>query len=168
MHCPSIFNHGPVTGVSGSRHAFHLSADSSYLIDHGSLRGVDTPSTGVVGRNARYVGFLLGTVRALIARPYRSRCSSSYSLVAGFKGAILCCVPSANKLLPIVDSPCASRFTAYQELRGFRAQEALKHIQCGLGPLAFKQLLTGDHCVWFNNRRVRLAQQLALRVMGCV
>lgn len=101
MHYLKIFNHGPVAGVSGSSHALRLSTDTSYLIDYGSLRDADTSGIGLVGRNARYIDFPLGPVRALIALQYQSRCSNfllacrwlqgAHSLLCAFRQAAFNC-----------------------------------------------------------------------------
>lgn len=103
MLYPQILHHGAVTGVTGSCHEIHVSADTSYLIDCGLFQGADASSTGQAGRDALHVGFSLSTVRALIATHVHIDHIGRipYLLAAGFKDPIFCSESSA-KLLPIV------------------------------------------------------------------
>lgn len=100
-HC-KIIHHGAQWGVTGSCHQLFLDADNSVLIDCGLFQGADISRTGGDEQH-QVVDFPLTGIRALIVTHAHADHVGRipYLLAAGFKGPILCSIPSA-KLLPIV------------------------------------------------------------------
>ncbi|WP_275545437.1 MULTISPECIES: MBL fold metallo-hydrolase RNA specificity domain-containing protein [unclassified Pseudomonas] len=102
MSLPQLIHHGADKGVTGSCHQLFLDADNSVLIDCGLFQGADI-STVEGDEHHQAVDFSLTGIRALIVTHVHADHVGRipYLLAAGFKGPILCSIPSA-KLLPIV------------------------------------------------------------------
>ncbi len=102
MSLPRLLHHGAHHGVTGSCHQLFLDADNSVLIDCGLFQGADISRTGGDEQH-QVVDFPLTGIRALIVTHAHADHVGRipYLLAAGFKGPILCSIPSA-KLLPIV------------------------------------------------------------------
>lgn len=102
MLYPYITHHGAVTGVTGSCHQLHMDEQSSLLIDCGLFQGREE-SAGGDGAEHPEINFSLDGIKALLVTHVHADHVGRipYLLAAGFKGPILCSVPSA-KLLPLV------------------------------------------------------------------
>lgn len=102
MSLPRLLHHGADHGVTGSCHQLFLDADNSVLIDCGLFQGTDISRVGG-DEHHQAVDFPLTGIRALIVTHVHADHVGRipYLLAAGFKGPILCSIPSA-KLLPIV------------------------------------------------------------------
>ena len=102
MDYPKIIHHGADTGVTGSCHQLFLDADTSVLIDCGLFQGADASRYGA-GEHHQRIDFPLDGIRALIVTHVHADHVGRipYLLAAGFKGPIICSIPSM-KLLPIV------------------------------------------------------------------
>lgn len=97
-----LLHHGAAEGVTGSCHQLFLDADNSVLVDCGLFQGADVSNLGASEHN-QTIDFSIEGVRALIVTHVHADHVGRipYLLAAGFKGPILCSIPSA-KLLPIV------------------------------------------------------------------
>lgn len=97
-----LLHHGAAEGVTGSCHQLFLDADNSVLVDCGLFQGADVSNLGASEHN-QTIDFSIEGVRALIITHVHADHVGRipYLLAAGFKGPILCSIPSA-KLLPIV------------------------------------------------------------------
>ncbi|WP_249979306.1 MBL fold metallo-hydrolase RNA specificity domain-containing protein [Vreelandella olivaria] len=95
-----IIHHGGATGVTGSCHQLILNKNESLLVDCGLFQGEDATEDAF---EQLQIGFDISTVKALIITHVHIDHVGRlpYLLAAGFKGPIICSIPSA-KLLPLV------------------------------------------------------------------
>ncbi|MFG6668744.1 MBL fold metallo-hydrolase RNA specificity domain-containing protein [Halomonas sp. HNIBRBA4712] len=95
-----ILHHGGATGVTGSCHQLNLNGENSLLVDCGLFQGEDAE---VDTFEQLKIEFDITTVKALVITHVHIDHVGRlpYLLAAGFKGPIICSIPSA-KLLPLV------------------------------------------------------------------
>lgn len=98
-----ILHHGAVDGVTGSCHQLVLDHEISVLIDCGLFQGAEISADGQGGADDQEIHFDVSSVRALVVTHVHIDHVGRlpWLLAAGFRGPILCSVPSA-RLLPIV------------------------------------------------------------------
>ena len=98
MAFPIITHHGATQGVTGSCHQLHLDAHCSVLVDCGLFQGSDE-----LPRPSQAIDFSVEGVIALVLTHVHLDHVGRIPdlLVAGYRGPVLCSVPSA-KLLPVV------------------------------------------------------------------
>lgn len=95
-----IIHHGGATGVTGSCHQLILSSEHSLLVDCGLFQGGDEAPDSF---EQLQIEFDISTVKALVVTHVHIDHIGRlpYLLAAGFRGPIICSIPSA-KLLPLV------------------------------------------------------------------
>ncbi|MCH4810001.1 MBL fold metallo-hydrolase [Vreelandella neptunia] len=95
-----IIHHGGATGVTGSCHQLILNKNESLLVDCGLFQGEDATEDTF---EQLQIEFDISTVKALIITHVHIDHVGRlpYLLAAGFKGPIICSIPTA-KLLPLV------------------------------------------------------------------
>lgn len=98
MVFPIITHHGATQGVTGSCHQLHLDAQCSVLIDCGLFQGLDAST-----QPYPVIDFPVERLKALVVTHVHLDHVGRIPdlLAAGYRGPILCSVPSA-KLLPVV------------------------------------------------------------------
>ncbi len=96
----NITHHGGAKGVTGSCHQLTLDSEHSLLIDCGLFQGEDAAEDAF---DQLQIEFDISTVKALVITHVHIDHVGRlpYLLAAGFKGPIICSIPSA-KLLPLV------------------------------------------------------------------
>ena len=96
----NITHHGGAKGVTGSCHQLTLDSEHSLLIDCGLFQGEDATEDTF---DQLQIEFDISTVKALVITHVHIDHVGRlpYLLAAGFKGPIICSIPSA-KLLPLV------------------------------------------------------------------
>ncbi|UXH41291.1 MBL fold metallo-hydrolase RNA specificity domain-containing protein [Pseudomonas promysalinigenes] len=99
MQFPALSHHGGTRSVTGSCHQLHLSPATSLLIDCGLEQGGEAAP----GAEFAPIGFDIAGIEALILTHVHMDHVGRIPalLAAGFRGPIICSVPSA-KLLPLV------------------------------------------------------------------
>lgn len=97
----NIVHHGGATGVTGSCHRLQISEDRSLLIDCGLFQGEDaTQRDSLEQHQVRFpIDDLLALIVTHVHIDHIGRLP--YLLAAGYRGPILCSVPSKH-LLPLV------------------------------------------------------------------
>ncbi|WP_290799015.1 MBL fold metallo-hydrolase, partial [Halomonas sp.] len=98
---PEILHHGGASGVTGSCHRLQISEDRALLVDCGLFQGQDAdPVDGFEQLQVRFpVEDVLALVVTQVHIDHIGRLP--YLLAAGWRGPILCSVPS-RRLLPLV------------------------------------------------------------------
>lgn len=98
---PEILHHGGASGVTGSCHRLQISEDRALLVDCGLFQGQDADP--VNGFEQLKVSFPVEDVLALVVTHVHIDHIGRlpYLLAAGWRGPILCSVPS-RRLLPLV------------------------------------------------------------------
>ncbi|TFH86494.1 MBL fold metallo-hydrolase [Billgrantia azerbaijanica] len=98
---PQILHHGGADGVTGSCHRLQVAPDRALLVDCGLFQGQDADHLDSLEQHR--VRFSVDDVLALVVTHVHIDHIGRlpYLLAAGYKGPILCSVPSA-KLLPLV------------------------------------------------------------------
>ncbi len=98
---PRILHHGGAAGVTGSCHRLQVAPDRAVLIDCGLFQGQDADHLDSLEQHR--VSFPIDDVLALVVTHVHIDHIGRlpYLLAAGYRGPILCSVPSA-RLLPLV------------------------------------------------------------------
>jgi metallo-beta-lactamase family protein len=117
--CPNplnILHHGAVNGTTGSCHRLQLDADNAILIDCGLFQGAET--TGGDESTRHQIEFRLDDVRALIVTHVHIDHIGRlpYLLAAGFRGPIICTMPSATLLPLVIEDALKVGFTRDERL----------------------------------------------------
>ncbi|WFE72449.1 MBL fold metallo-hydrolase [Halomonas sp. M1] len=118
----NIIHHGGAAGVTGSCHQLILSSEHSLLVDCGLFQGEDEAQDSF---QQLQIEFDISTVKALIITHVHIDHVGRlpYLLAAGFKGPIICSVPSAVLLPLVIEDALKIGFTRNAQLiERFQAQ----------------------------------------------
>ncbi|KAA0014600.1 MBL fold metallo-hydrolase [Billgrantia pellis] len=98
---PRIFHHGAAVGVTGSCHRLQVAADRALLVDCGLFQGQDADHPDSLEQHR--VRFPIDDVLALVVTHVHIDHIGRlpHLLAAGYRGPILCSIPS-RRLLPLV------------------------------------------------------------------
>ncbi len=158
--CPvQISHHGGGEGVTGSCHRLRLASDRSVLVDCGLFQGQD--AEGVDALAQHQVTFPLDDVLALVVTHVHIDHIGRlpYLLAAGFRGPIVCSIPSARLLPLVIEDALKIGFTRDAALiRRFLQQVG-------------QQLVPLDYKVWHTvvddaRHRLRVRLQRAGHILG--
>ncbi|MGM0831846.1 MAG: MBL fold metallo-hydrolase RNA specificity domain-containing protein [Pseudomonadota bacterium] len=117
-----IIHHGGATGVTGSCHQLILNTQHSLLVDCGLFQGEDAREDSF---QQLQIEFDISTIKALIITHVHIDHVGRlpYLLAAGFKGPILCSIPSAILLPLVIEDALKIGFTRNAQLiQRFQAQ----------------------------------------------
>lgn len=117
-----IIHHGGATGVTGSCHQLILDTQHSLLVDCGLFQGEDAREDSF---QQLQIEFDISTLKALIITHVHIDHVGRlpYLLAAGFKGPILCSIPSAILLPLVIEDALKIGFTRNAQLiQRFQAQ----------------------------------------------
>ncbi|WP_301583402.1 MBL fold metallo-hydrolase RNA specificity domain-containing protein [Halomonas alkaliantarctica] len=117
-----IIHHGGATGVTGSCHQLILNTHHSLLVDCGLFQGEDAREDSF---QQLQIEFDISTIKALIITHVHIDHVGRlpYLLAAGFKGPILCSIPSAILLPLVIEDALKIGFTRNAQLiQRFQAQ----------------------------------------------
>ncbi|XKF16209.1 MBL fold metallo-hydrolase [Halomonas sp. BLK-85] len=120
-----IIHHGGAQGVTGSCHQLILDSDHSLLVDCGLFQGKDAARDENAQFEQLKVRFDISTVKALIITHVHIDHVGRlpYLLAAGFKGPIICSIPSARLLPLVIEDALKIGFTRNTQLiERFQAQ----------------------------------------------
>lgn len=131
---PQFQHHGAADGVTGSCHRYIASDELHLLVDCGLFQGQEEHKAGVQGQK---IDFDISRVMALIVTHVHIDHIGRlpYLFAAGFKGPILCSVPSARLLPLVIEDALKMGFTRDQTL----VNSFLESVQSRLLPLAYRQ-----------------------------
>ncbi|AVI62931.1 MBL fold metallo-hydrolase RNA specificity domain-containing protein [Halomonas sp. GFAJ-1] len=129
----NIIHHGGAVGVTGSCHQLILSSEHSLLVDCGLFQGEDEAQDSF---QQLQIEFDISTVKALIITHVHIDHVGRlpYLLAAGFKGPIICSVPSAVLLPLVIEDALKIGFTRNAQLiERFQAQLASQIVSVPYG-----------------------------------
>ncbi|MES3006320.1 MAG: MBL fold metallo-hydrolase [Pseudomonadota bacterium] len=131
---PQFLHHGAADGVTGSCHRYIASPALHLLIDCGLFQGVEA---GDGERRPPEIEFDISLVRALVVTHVHIDHIGRlpYLLAAGFKGPILCSMPSARLLPLVIEDALKMGFTRDKRV----IDDFLATVQQQLMPLNYKQ-----------------------------
>lgn len=156
---PYILHHGGADGVTGSCHRLQIARDRALLIDCGLFQGEDAESDDATGQLT--VDFSVDDLLALIVTHVHIDHIGRlpYLLAAGFKGPILCSIPSARLLPLVIEDALKVGFTRDTRL----IQRFLVEVEQRLVPLDYK---TWHTAIDDERHRVRIKLQRAGHILG--
>lgn len=128
-----IIHHGGATGVTGSCHQLILNAQHSLLVDCGLFQGEDAAQDSF---QQLQIEFDISTIKALVITHVHIDHVGRlpYLLAAGYKGPIICSVPSAILLPLVIEDALKIGFTRNAELiQRFQAQLESQIISASYG-----------------------------------
>ncbi|WP_434986176.1 MBL fold metallo-hydrolase RNA specificity domain-containing protein [Vreelandella zhaodongensis] len=117
-----IIHHGGADGVTGSCHQLILNSEHSLLVDCGLFQGEDAAKDSF---QQLQIEFDISTVKALVITHVHIDHVGRlpYLLAAGFKGPIICSIPSAMLLPLVIEDALKIGFTRNADLiQRFQAQ----------------------------------------------
>ncbi|MGJ7457497.1 MBL fold metallo-hydrolase RNA specificity domain-containing protein [Halomonas sp. MA07-2] len=157
---PTISHHGGADGVTGSCHRLQLAEDRALLVDCGLFQGEDADTT-LSTLEQHKVTFPVDDVLALVVTHVHIDHIGRlpYLLAAGYRGPILCSVPSARLLPLVIEDALKIGFTRDRTL----IERFLAEVQERLVPLAYQQWHT---LVDDERHRVRVRLQRAGHILG--
>lgn len=155
---PRIVHHGAASGVTGSCHRLEAFEDCHLLVDCGLFQGRDARRDTL---EQHRVDFDLSAVQALIVTHVHIDHIGRlpYLLAAGFRGPILCSVPSARLLPLVIEDALKVGFTRDRSL----IERFLETVGEQLVPLEYRAW----HTVYESGQRsVRVRLQRAGHILG--
>lgn len=156
---PSISHHGGGAGVTGSCHRLQIAADRALLVDCGLFQGQDADHLESLEQHT--VRFPVEDVLALVVTHVHIDHIGRlpYLLAAGYKGPILCSVPSQRLLPLVIEDALRVGFTRDRAL----IERFLAEVEGRLVALEYKQW----HTVLDDERhRIRVKLQRAGHILG--
>ncbi|MFO8004803.1 MBL fold metallo-hydrolase, partial [Thioalkalivibrio sp.] len=159
MTYPNLTHHGGATGVTGSCHRLQLAADRALLVDCGLFQGQDAESADNLEQHR--VTFPVDDVLALIVTHVHIDHIGRlpYLLAAGYKGPILCSVPSARLLPLVIEDALKVGFTRDRKL----IERFLEEVHSRLVPLEYQ---TWHTLIEDERQHVRIRLQRAGHILG--
>ncbi|MFQ3787571.1 MBL fold metallo-hydrolase RNA specificity domain-containing protein [Halomonas sp. A29] len=155
----NISHHGGGAGVTGSCHRLQIAPDRALLIDCGIFQGQDAEHLDSLEQHQ--VRFTVEDVLALVVTHVHIDHIGRlpYLLAAGYKGPILCSVPSARLLPLVIEDALKIGFTRDRAL----IERFLAEVQGRLVALDYKSW----HTVLDDDRhRIRVKLQRAGHILG--
>ncbi|MGM0535349.1 MAG: MBL fold metallo-hydrolase RNA specificity domain-containing protein [Pseudomonadota bacterium] len=159
MSFPRIVHHGAADGVTGSCHRLQLSEDRALLVDCGLFQGQDADHLDSLEQHR--VRFPVDDVLALVVTHVHIDHIGRlpYLLAAGYRGPILCSVPSARLLPLVIEDALKIGFTRDRAL----IERFLAEVEGRLVALDYRQW----HTVIDDARhRLRIKLQRAGHILG--
>ncbi|APE32082.1 MBL fold hydrolase [Halomonas aestuarii] len=159
MQPPRIVHHGAAEGVTGSCHRLQVSDDRALLVDCGLFQGQDADHLDSLAQHE--VRFPVEDVLALVVTHVHIDHIGRlpYLLAAGYRGPILCSVPSARLMPLVIEDALKIGFTRDRAL----IERFLAEVEERLVPLDYRQW----HTVIDDARhRIRLKLQRAGHIFG--
>src|SRR5690554_7206090 len=156
---PLLLHHGGASGVTGSCHRLQIAEDRALLIDCGLFQGQDADRVDAFEQ--LQVRFPVEDVLALVVTHVHIDHIGRlpYLLAAGWRGPILCSVPSARLLLLVVEESLRVGFTRDRAL----SERFLAEVEGRLAPLPYR---TWHTLVDDARHRVRLRLKRAGHILG--
>ncbi|NDY96297.1 MBL fold metallo-hydrolase RNA specificity domain-containing protein [Wenzhouxiangella limi] len=156
---PSISHHGGATGVTGSCHRLQIAPDRALLVDCGLFQGED--AVGQDQLEQHRVSFPVDDVLALIVTHVHIDHIGRlpYLLAAGYRGPILCSVPSARVLPLVIEDALKIGFTRDRAL----ITRFLQEVQGRLVALDYR---TWHTVIQDHRHHVRIRLQRAGHILG--
>ena len=159
MPYPNLTHHGGATGVTGSCHRLQLAADRALLVDCGLFQGQDAESADNLEQHR--VTFPVDDVLALIVTHVHIDHIGRlpYLLAAGYRGPILCSVPSARLLPLVIEDALKVGFTRDRKL----IERFLEEVHSRLVPLDYQ---TWHTLIEDERHHVRIRLRRAGHILG--
>ncbi|TDR57233.1 metallo-beta-lactamase family protein [Halomonas ventosae] len=159
MQTPRIVHHGAAEGVTGSCHRLQVSEERALLVDCGLFQGQDADHLDSLEQHR--VRFPVDDVLALVVTHVHIDHIGRlpYLLAAGYRGPILCSVPSARLLPLVIEDALKIGFTRDRAL----IERFLGEVEGRLVPLEYRQwhtVIDDDH------HRIRVKLQRAGHILG--
>ncbi|MCE9662547.1 MBL fold metallo-hydrolase [Halomonas sp. M5N1S17] len=156
---PQILHHGGAAGVTGSCHRLQLAADRALLIDCGLFQGQDADHLDSLEQHT--VRFPVEDVLALVVTHVHIDHIGRlpYLLAAGYKGPILCSVPSARLLPLVIEDALKIGFTRDRAL----IERFLEEVQGRLVAIDYKTWHTVIHD---ERHRIKVRLKRAGHILG--
>jgi len=156
---PEIRHHGGASGVTGSCHRFQLAPDRAVLVDCGLFQGQDAESLDSLEQHR--VTFPVEDVLALVVTHVHIDHIGRlpYLLAAGWRGPILCSLPSARLLPLVIEDALKVGFTRDRAL----IERFLAEVEPRLVALAYR---TWHTLVDDARHRLRVRLQRAGHILG--
>src|SRR5690554_117548 len=156
---PLLLHHGGASGVTGSCHRLQIAEDRALLIDCGLFQGQDADRVDAFEQ--LQVRFPVEDVLALVVTHVHIDHIGRlpYLLAAGWRGPILCSVPSARLLPLVVEDALRVGFTRDRAL----IERFLAEVEGRLTPLPYR---TWHTLVDDARHRVRVRLQRAGHILG--
>ena len=156
---PSIVHHGGGAGVTGSCHRLEIARGRALLVDCGLFQGQDAERLDSLEQHR--VRFAVDDVLALVVTHVHIDHIGRlpYLLAAGYKGPILCSVPSKRLLPLVIEDALRVGFTRDRAL----IERFLDEVESRLVALAYRQW----HTVLDDERHcIRIKLQRAGHILG--
>ncbi|MEX1197296.1 MAG: MBL fold metallo-hydrolase [Pseudohongiellaceae bacterium] len=155
---PRIIHHGAASGVTGSCHRLEAFEDCHLLVDCGLFQGESARGDTL---EQHRIDFDLSAVKALVVTHVHIDHVGRlpYLLAAGFRGPILCSVPSARLLPLVIEDALKVGFTRDRAL----IERFLETVSEQLVPLEYK---TWHPVYEAGGRLVRVRLQRAGHILG--
>jgi metallo-beta-lactamase family protein len=156
---PFIAHHGGADGVTGSCHRLQVAADRALLVDCGLFQGQD--AEGLESIEQHRVRFAVDDVLALIVTHVHIDHIGRlpYLLAAGYRGPIVCSIPSARLLPLVIEDALKIGFTRDTAL----VARFLQEVQTRLVALDYRQWHT---LIDDARHRLRIKLQRAGHILG--
>ena len=156
---PRISHHGGAAGVTGSCHRLQIAPDRALLIDCGLFQGQDADHLDSLEQHT--VRFPVGDILALVVTHVHIDHIGRlpYLLAAGYKGPILCSVPSRRLLPLVIEDALKVGFTRDRAL----IERFLEEVESRLVAIDYK---TWHTIIDDERHRLRVKLQRAGHILG--